>query len=167
MNLPELSIKRPIAVLMAVCIVFVLGVQGQVVTRYRENNREMDVRMLVPEENRNTIEDLESIQVPGSNGRPVYLGDVASFSDTRGPVQIFRTGQVRSATESAQLSGRPLGSVVTDIKRELELIDLSPGYTIDFTGERKQMEDSFASLTQALILAVLLRPVQPAFVLFL
>ncbi len=132
------------------------ALSGQVVTRYRSGGREYDVRLLVPEELRGSVESLKRLEVASPYGLRVPLGEVADFRPEEGPSRITREDQVRSARVTAQLAGRALGPVVADIQKELSAFSLPPGYTVEFAGERRQMADSFGSLTQALVLAVLL-----------
>jgi len=132
------------------------ALSGQVVTRLRGDGQEVDVRLQVPAGLRENIADLQSLEVFSPTGLRVPLGEVAEFSQALGAVSIARNDQVRSANVTAQLSGRSLGPVVADINRELALLSLPSGYSVEFVGEQQQMAESFASLGMALVLAILL-----------
>ena len=86
----------------------------------------------------------------------IPLGEVAEFRRAVGPVSITRNDQVRSARVTAQLFGRAVGPVLADIEKQLSNLELPPGYTVDYVGEQQQMSDSFGSLWQALVLAIML-----------
>jgi hydrophobic/amphiphilic exporter-1 (mainly G- bacteria), HAE1 family len=129
---------------------------GQVVTRFRTGSEELDVRLVVPAYLKESISDLQSIEIAGRNGSRVPLGDLAGFTRTMGPASITRYNQVRSARVTAQLSERSLGPVVADIQRQLDQLVLPSGYSVEFSGDQRLMSDSFGSLYQALILAILL-----------
>lgn len=132
------------------------ALSGQVVTRYRTGGQELDVRLQIPDNLRRSIADLKSIEILTPTGARVPLGEVAEFRQGAGPISISRDDQVRSARVRAQLADRPLGQVVADISRGLDELSLPPGYAIEFGGEQEQMVDSFVSLAQALLLAILL-----------
>jgi HAE1 family hydrophobic/amphiphilic exporter-1 len=129
---------------------------GQAITRLQMGSEEIDVSLRVPEPYRENLTGLLSLEVASPIGLRVPLGEFAEFSPALGAVSIDRHDQMRSVGITAQLSGRPLGAVVTDIRQELERLSLPAGYTVQFAGEQQQMEESFASLGLALLLAVLL-----------
>lgn len=114
------------------------------------------MRLQVPVGLRESIADLQSLEVVSPGGLRVPLGEVAEFSQALGAVSIARHDQVRSANVTAQLSGRSLGPVVADINRQLAQLNLPSGYSAEFVGEQQQMAESFASLGMALLLAILL-----------
>jgi len=60
---------------------------------------------------------------------------------------------------TANTDGRPVGDIVDDIKKKLnssESSKLPNGYFIEYGGSYKQMQDTFGTLTIALILAIIL-----------
>lgn len=132
------------------------ALSGQVVTRFRTGGQELDVRVQMPEGMRNSISDLQRIEILSPAGVRVPLGELAEFRQGVGPMSIARNDQVRSARVTAQLAGRPLGPVTADINRGLNEMSLPAGYSIQFGGEQEQMAESFGSLAQALLLAILL-----------
>jgi hydrophobic/amphiphilic exporter-1 (mainly G- bacteria), HAE1 family len=132
------------------------ALSGQVVTRFRTGSEELDVRLQVPEDIRKSIADLQRLEIATPGGLLVPLGEVAEFRQTLGPMNISRHDQVRSARVTAQLSERALGPVVNDIQKGLSGLTLPSGYSVDFGGEQEMMTDSFGSLAQALLLAILL-----------
>ncbi len=107
---------------------------------------------------RNTLPGGRPLNVtsPLSGGFPVQLGELASFEETGGPLAIRRANQMRASYVEAQISGRDAGSVTAEIKEELADLNLPEGYTLDFGGEQRLIEDSFADLKLALILSLFL-----------
>ncbi|MDW7651307.1 MAG: efflux RND transporter permease subunit [Bacillota bacterium] len=132
------------------------ALSGQVVTRYRTEGHEIDVRLRIPEELRSRIRGLQALEITNSSGVRLPLGELASFDRELGPDRITRDDQVRSARVTAQLAGRALGPAVADIEKGLAGLNPPPGYSVEFSGEQQQMTDSFGSLAQALVLAILL-----------
>ena len=91
-----------------------------------------------------------------SSGRLIYLGDVAEIRSGRGPVTIRRVDKQRSSAIGANLSGRPLGEAVKEVKQALAKADLGEGITYKFRGQADRMDEAFGELLSALLLALVL-----------
>ncbi|SMB89869.1 hydrophobic/amphiphilic exporter-1, HAE1 family [Thermanaeromonas toyohensis ToBE] len=132
------------------------AVGGKVATRYRVGGEEYDVRVQLPLSSRRTLMDLENLTVPSPLGIQVPLKEVARFKIDTTPSTINRYNQERVASVTANISGRPLGDVIQDIRRGLSELKLPPGYRFEFTGQNKMMLESFGQLGMALVMAILL-----------
>jgi HAE1 family hydrophobic/amphiphilic exporter-1 len=130
--------------------------QGVVPTRFKEEDRQIDVRVRNREQDRATLADLRNMVVPGPEGQPLRLLTLADVQVDRGPAEIHRIQQQRGALVSANLQGRSLGSVVAEIRRLLAAQPPPPGVTAELGGQNQEMQVSFASLRFALALAVFL-----------
>ena len=91
-----------------------------------------------------------------SSGRLIYLGDVAEIKNGRGPVTIRRVDKQRSNAIGANLSGRPIGEAVKDVRKALAQADLGEGVTYKFRGQADRMDEAFGELLSALLLALVL-----------
>lgn len=131
-------------------------VQGAVPTRFRLDDRQVDIRVRNREIDRRSLEDVRSLVVPGPGGEPLRLVTVADVKLARGPAEIHRLQQQRAAVVSANLSGRNLGGAVSDVHSALRGLEPPPGVTVDLGGQNEEMQVSFASLRFALLLAVFL-----------
>ncbi|MGI6649419.1 MAG: efflux RND transporter permease subunit [Bacillota bacterium] len=132
------------------------AVEGQVATRYRTNDQEVDIRVRLRPESRTNLSDLENLVIQSPSGAPVMLKQVARLSYGVGPTTIERENQVRVVTVVGDIVGRDLKSVNEEIESRCRNIVLPPGYTIEFGGYNKEMIDAFQNLTYALALAILL-----------
>lgn len=132
------------------------AMQGKVATRYRVGGEEYDLRVLLTEESRKKISDLESLTIASPLGMQVPLKEVASFSFGATPASIDRRDQVRTVSVTADLSGRPLGDVMNEIQGRLANLELPPGYTLDYAGQTEQMQEVFGELGLVLVLAIIL-----------
>lgn len=131
--------------------------QGEVATELARRDRKIDIRVRALEEERETLEDLKRMVVsPTSYPLPVALSSVASIEAVDGPAEIRRIDQERVAVVSANLHGRDLGSVVTEIETVLEDVSLPEGFSITMGGQNEEMVRSFDSMKFALLLAVFL-----------
>ena len=131
-------------------------VLGAVPTRFREEDRQIDIRIRNSEPFRQTFEDVRKLIIDGPDGRPLRLLTVADIVEDRGPAEIHRIQQQRAAVISANLEGRSLGAVVTDIRRVLAEETPPAGVSPELGGQIEEMQVSFDGLRFALILAVFL-----------
>src|SRR5690606_6719300 len=56
-----------------------LGFTGQIASRYRTGGNEIDVRVMLPEDERTTIEDLETLPIETPMGALIPLATVAEL----------------------------------------------------------------------------------------
>ena len=131
-------------------------VLGAVPTRFREEDRQIDIRVRNLEQQRQTADDVRNLVIPGTDGRPLRLLTVAEIREDRGPAEIHRVQQQRAAVLSASLEGRGLGSAVREIETVLDRTPPPPGVIAELGGQVDEMQTSFASLRFALTLAVFL-----------
>ncbi len=131
-------------------------VLGTVPTRFREEDRQIDIRVRNDEPRRSSIDDVRNLIIQGRSGEQLRLLTVADIREARGPAEIHRIQQQRAAVISANLKGRGLGAVVKDIRSVLGEIDIPRGITRELGGQIEEMKISFASLRFALLLAVFL-----------
>jgi HAE1 family hydrophobic/amphiphilic exporter-1 len=131
-------------------------VQGVVPTRFKEADRQIDIRIRNQEGDRQSVDDVRNLVLPGPDGQPIRLLSVADVRMDRGPAEIHRLQQQRAAVVTANLKGRSLGAVVTDIENTLRQYPPPEGSTTELGGQNKEMETSFASLRFAIALAIFL-----------
>ncbi len=131
-------------------------VLGAVPTRFRETDRQIDIRIRNLVAQRQTADDVRNLMIPGPDGRPMRLLTVADVREDRGPAEIHRVQQQRAAVISANLEGRGLGGAVTDIRALLAANPPPPGIVTELGGQIDEMQRSFTSLRFALTLAVFL-----------
>jgi len=131
-------------------------VQGAVPTRFKEADRQIDIRVRNRELDRKTVEDVRNLVLPGPGGRPLRLLSVADVRLDRGPAEIHRLQQQRAAVIGANLQGRSLGSVVGDIRAVLADNPPPAGITSELAGQNREMQVSFNSLRFAMLLAIFL-----------
>ncbi len=131
-------------------------VLGSVPTRFREADRQIDIRVRNLKGQRQTDNDVRNLMIPGPDGRQLRLLTVADVREDRGPAEIHRVQQQRAAVLSANLEGRGLGSAVADIRALLAANPPPSGVIAELGGQVTEMQTSFDSLRFALALAVFL-----------
>jgi len=131
-------------------------VLGVVPTRFKEEDRQIDIRIRNREQDRASVRDVRNLMLPGPGGAPLRLLSVADVSEARGPAEIHRLQQQRAAVVSANLEGRSLGGAIGDVERIVAATPPPRGLSVALGGQHEEMEHSFASLRFAIALAIFL-----------
>jgi HAE1 family hydrophobic/amphiphilic exporter-1 len=131
-------------------------VQGEVATRFTEEDREIDIRVRAVEVGEASVADVRSLIVAQQGGRPIYLGSLADVKLAEGPSEIRRIGQKRAALVTGNLEGRDMGSVAADVREVLRGQSMPLGVTATLSGQEEEMQRSFRSLAMAMALAIFL-----------
>lgn len=133
-----------------------MAINGQLATRYREKGAEIDVRVMLPEEDRDDIADVMNLMLATPTGQLVPLYAVAELNQVQGPVMIQRENQQRQVNVTSDVVGRDLGSVSREVEALLSSMHFPDGYTYRMGGEVQDMMESFADLGLALVFAIFL-----------
>ncbi|MDZ7374468.1 MAG: efflux RND transporter permease subunit [candidate division KSB1 bacterium] len=129
---------------------------GTYASYYREAGKEYRILVRLSEEDRKDISDLMDLTVVNSRGQPVVLRNVVQSVPRTGPVRIERKDQERVVTISANFTGRDMGSVVRDIRKELRNIPVPRDFAIQFGEEYEEQQRAFRELMVGFVLALLL-----------
>jgi HAE1 family hydrophobic/amphiphilic exporter-1 len=131
---------------------------GTVATQYRTGDEEIDVRVILDKRYRDKLDYLKQLPLRTPTGVTIPLSQVVTIVPAEGPVVIKRDSKFRVGIVDANITGRPLGAIVADVKTRLAPLEksLPAGYTISYKGDYENMQESFQQLALALILAVLL-----------
>ena len=108
--------------------------------------------------NRLTTDDLKNLYVTGPNGQPIQLSTFATIQTTVQPRSLNRFQQLNSATIQG-LPNKFAGATTDDALKVLEQEAakiLPKGYTIDYTGESRQLRKEGDSFLTTLALAAIL-----------
>lgn len=116
---------------------------------------DLDVRVILPEENRDELSDLLSSKVSTSMGY-VTLGDLVTATEGESSITISREDQTRTVTVSCTAVDVDINSLVNEIDAGIANIALPSGYSIEVTGTYEEMIEAFESLALALVLSVIL-----------
>jgi HAE1 family hydrophobic/amphiphilic exporter-1 len=129
-----------------------------VATQLRTGDEEIDVRVILDKRFRDKLDYLQQLPLKTPLGITIPLSQVATILPAEGPVVIKRDNKFRVGIVDANITGRPLGAIIADIKTRLAPIEksLPAGYSISYKGDYENMQESFQQLFLALILAVLL-----------
>ena len=103
---------------------------------------------------RQDLSVLERLAVPGTRG-PVMLGQVATLEMAGGPAVIDRYDRSRNINFEIELSGLPLGDVVSQVQQLPAIRQLPAGVKVVEVGDAEVMGELFASFGLAMLTGVL------------
>ena len=92
---------------------------------------------------------IATLRVPGKNG-PVPLAAVADIVYTSGPAQIARYQRQRNVTFTAELNGRPLGEVMSEVEKLPSVQTLPAGVSFLNTGDAEVFVELFIGFALAM-----------------
>lgn len=118
------------------------------------SQRQVPIRVLMPEFARQDLEVLARLPVPGKNGN-VMLGNVASIAIDSGAAQIDRRDRGRNVTISVELNGRGLGDVLAEVNKLSSLNTLPPGVKRAESGDAEMMQELFGGFGLAMLTGVM------------
>ena len=123
---------------------------------YRQAGDEFAILVKVRESERMALGEILDLTLVNSAGQPVVLRNVVDVGPRSGPILIERKDQERMVTVSADLSGRDMGSVLTEIDERLKNLPVPAEFTIGFGGDYEEQQESFRELLVSLALALVL-----------
>lgn len=132
------------------------AIQGSSAGTYRGDNDEYDITLKFMDGQVKSAADVGAIMIQSSSGQSVPLNEVASIQEASSPKSISRQNREDVVTVSANINGRPLGTVTQDIRNKLAAMTVPLGYRVSYGGNQKQMADSFTALAQALTISIVL-----------
>ena len=116
--------------------------------------RQVPIRVQLPESMRADLEAIRRLRVPSARG-PVQLSTVADIGMDSGPAQIDRLDRSRQVTFDVELGQRELGSVHAEAMQLPAVKKLPPGVRIAELGDAQMMEELFGSFALAMIIGLL------------
>jgi HAE1 family hydrophobic/amphiphilic exporter-1 len=128
---------------------------GEVATHLREGDRETDVRVQLDKSVADRVEAISDLTIPSPKASLIPLGQVAKLEPTVGPAKVERLDRAATVVVAGALGPRvALGNVQAEIDKVLADFPRPEGVEITSEGQSEQMVETFTSLLQALLLAV-------------
>jgi multidrug efflux pump subunit AcrB len=120
-----------------------------------------EVNVQLPKSGREKIADLADLSVASSrrdaSGNPIMvpLRQVVEFVPSTSPQVLKRQALQRRVAVYAGLDGRPLGDVMTEVRKAMKSIEMPDGVRFDVGGRAEQMDETMAGFGVALGIAVI------------
>jgi len=138
------------------------AIGGREAGTFFQGDRRFDILVRLPEAVRQDVEALRRlpISLPKGNGQGatayVPLGEVATLEVAPGPNQVSREDGKRRVVVSANVTGRDLGSFVSDAQEAIQRVKVPSGYWTNWGGTFEQLESATKRLQVVVPLALLL-----------
>ena len=165
-GLPELTIKinREKAYSMGLTIAGIANevkynINGQTASQYREGGDEYDILVILQEEDRKNVLDLENVFVLSpTTGQKVPLSSVAQVIETTGPVTIKREDQMRTVhVQAGKVKEAKLNEVMAQIQSLInERVARDDSVFISQAGDMKDLKNIGGNLIMVLLMAIIL-----------
>jgi HAE1 family hydrophobic/amphiphilic exporter-1 len=136
-------------------------IDGYVVSRYKDQDEEYDIRLQLAPEYRTRMEDIERIKIFSTkqiNDEDflVELGNVASLDLAASPTQIKRFNRQREITVGCNLEEGYVTSDITQFMyKNIPNLNIPAGYDVAVVGTAEFMEESFQNIFMALVLSII------------
>ncbi len=131
--------------------------RGSVATEIQHGEKLIGVRVRLPNEYRANPDLLKGIRIHSGSGGVFQLGSLASIRIDPGQTEIIRENLKPMVAVTSRISGRDLGSTISEIRSRLRKSLVIPqGVTLTYGGIYETQQESFRGLLIVLIAASLL-----------
>ena len=130
---------------------------GTQVSTYHEEGEEYDITLQLPYQYRDNTRILDTLLIPTGHG-PVPLSTIARLEVTSDIGRIVRINSRRVVTVSAEVDETrlPAAAARSLVGEAIADLHLPPGYSLRFTGEQEDQQESQQFLEKAFAMALLL-----------
>jgi len=130
-------------------------VDGAVATQFREAGEYYDIRVMIPETNISSRQDIENLYLDAPGGLKLPLRTVAEVVPRLGPVEIVREDQMKQIVVSSDVSaGASIGEMAKAVTAALADFSLPEGYSYDLGGQVYLMQESQRTMLQIILFAL-------------
>ena len=130
------------------------GDYEQALAKMNLSERQVPIRVKLPDAVRADLDAIGRLTVPGKNG-PVLLSSVADITMESGPAEISRLNRSRNVTLNIELGARTLGEVNKEARALPAFTNLPASVQIAELGDAQEMQALFASFGVAMAIGVL------------
>ena len=132
-------------------------IYGSVLSRYREDGEEYDIKVRYEPTARRSMEDIENMVIPNAQGQNVRIRDIATVSESAIPPTIERKDRQRIVTVSAVLAdGYALSDGVELGESFYPDLNIPAGVMVQVAGSYEDQQDSNRDLGTLGILIIIL-----------
>ncbi len=131
-------------------------INGTVVSQFRERGYEYDIRVRYAEEYRQSITDIENINLYTPTGEALRVKEIATVNLESSLPEIERQNRERVVTVTGTIYKRALSEIVNDVNKELKNVALPSGVDVELAGTYEDQQEAFADLFILLMISVIL-----------
>jgi HAE1 family hydrophobic/amphiphilic exporter-1 len=120
-------------------------INGALASKFREDGDEYDIYVQFAPEYRQSIEDIENIQIFNSQGQGVRVRDLGTVVERFSPPTIERKNRQRLITVSTVVSGVSMDKVVADARAIIAKMDIPTDVSTAIGGTYEDQQESNSS----------------------
>lgn len=129
-------------------------VNGAVATQYRDGDEYYNIRVMVPESNITSRQDLEQLVLEDDAGHSFYLRDIADVRRAVGPVEIVREDQAKEVIVRADSAGISVGEAVARAQQAVDALPRPSGVFFEMGGQGEMMANMKHTASLILVFAI-------------
>lgn len=132
-------------------------INGSIMSFFREDGDEYNIRVRYAPEFRTSIEDIENIVLYGGAGQAVRLSEVAKIVEGHTPPTITRKDRERLVTISGIVAkGYALSDAVTIAQRCIDEADIPSEFLVKIAGDYENQQEAFSDMFMLIALIIIL-----------
>ncbi|MBN2041400.1 MAG: efflux RND transporter permease subunit [Spirochaetes bacterium] len=131
------------------------AVFGPVITKFIDNDREVDVRMKYLPEQRSSIEEILNYSIMNSEGSLIPVKEIVRLNEGVGPTKIWRHNGCRCVSITARIGDLSYKSAALQIDSVLKGIKFPDEYSYIYDETVQKIEDNKKNMMVSIILAIL------------
>ncbi|KEO74137.1 efflux RND transporter permease subunit [Anditalea andensis] len=132
-------------------------IAGLTATEFKEEGEEFDIIIRYDRSFRESLEDLNNVEILSPAGNYIQLGSFADIREIMVPPTIERKDRERNVQVTADLLGTPLNVVFDEISDYIDNdMDIPSNVEIAFGGDIEQQQEAFGDLFLLLGLSIIL-----------
>ncbi|QED47038.1 efflux RND transporter permease subunit [Cytobacillus dafuensis] len=119
------------------------------------NDEEYQIQVKVNEDDINSIDKLNDLQISTSSNNVISLSEVATLKIVEAPVQIYRENSTQVVTINAKINGEDEAGISNRLYNELAKVELPEGVERNLGGVSDSINESFKQMFIAMFVSVL------------
>jgi len=132
-----------------------VALAGEAVSQILEQQRTFNLVVRFANEHRKSLETVRNARINTPVGSQVTIGQLADVRFDLGPNSISREDVQRKIVVQSNVAGRDVGSVVEDLRQQVEeQVDLPAGYFIEYGGQFESAEGASRTIGLMSLLSV-------------
>lgn len=127
-----------------------MAFSGNSDARFRDGDFEYPIRIALDAFDRRSADDIRQLSFVNPLGSTVYLKQFADVRESSAPTRLERRDRLPSVQFSAQVIGRPTGTVAREVKAKLDQLHIPTGAHFRYGGDLRRQEQGIGSMGFAL-----------------
>ncbi|OIO03900.1 MAG: hypothetical protein AUJ51_02865 [Elusimicrobia bacterium CG1_02_56_21] len=123
------------------------------ITKFKDGDELYQVRLRAEESFRDRKEAIEALMIPAGVNRVTRLDNIAKVVQGVGPTQIERFNRQRNVKVLANMSGIPIGKLITEAEKAFRELNAPPEYKGGVTGKAKELGNMLKGFLIAFLMA--------------